>query len=188
MCASAKYSLVYFLSLQPHTFFFFRLRALVCFGVCLQSVCSLLCCSVRDCRGYFIKVHLLACLRPNHPPSKSHLHQTLGILWPFLLLTLGSKNMLVGGRCLFYQTDSHQNHQCRDKSWYDLSRNSYFTHTRMRFLSSLWLWLTNCKSEAYVSGDQENRSSSVRVTGKWYVHLSAFWRLTHIWLSKSVSK
>lgn len=67
---------------------FFRLRALVCFGVCLQSVCSLLCCSVRDCRGYFIKVHLLACLRPNHPPSKSHLHQTLGILWPFLLLTL----------------------------------------------------------------------------------------------------
>lgn len=89
MCASPKYSLVHFLSLCSRTPFL-RLRAWVCFGVCesLQCVCSLLCCSVRDCRGYFIKVHLLACLRPNHPPSKSHLHQTLGILRPFLLLTL----------------------------------------------------------------------------------------------------
>lgn len=74
--------------MQPHTFFY--LRASVCFGICesLQCVCSLPCCSVRDCRGYFIKVHLQACLRPNHPPSKSHLHQTLGTLRPFLPSTL----------------------------------------------------------------------------------------------------
>lgn len=83
-------------TVQPHTFFYFR--ALVCFGICesLQCVCSLPRCPVRDCRGYFIKVHLPACLRPNHPPSKSHLRQTLGTLRPFLLLTLYCKRLQRG--------------------------------------------------------------------------------------------
>lgn len=43
-----------------------------------MCVCSLPCCSVRDCEGYFIKVHLQPCLRPNHPASKSHLDQSPG--------------------------------------------------------------------------------------------------------------
>lgn len=72
MCAGAKHSLVHFLSPCSHTSFL-RLRAWVCFWCVRESaVCllSLLCCSVTDCRGYFIKVHLLACLRPNHPPQQ----------------------------------------------------------------------------------------------------------------------
>lgn len=141
----------------------------------VQCVCSLPCCSVRDCRGYFIKVHLPACLRPNHPPSKSHLYQTPGTLRPFLLLLTLYCNSLqwgsvkqqkhvsgMGGLCLSHYTDSHRNVGLLS----DLNPNAIYagplplTHPHVFICSSVTVTLMICTSDEKIEAVLQSQSFS----------------------------